>query len=237
MRGQRDAGCRHLPTTVAISRSVRASARPLGWRAHRSWGRQEGWQWAARIRSRANAFDSETLQIMEVALACAWHALMVSGSTLTASFRAEHTRDALASRIMDAARRDTMPSRMSQRELDLGRPTCRPRARRRRSRSGARSGTRHNRKALPNRAVWGRSGRGYRRPFRLTTDSGSDLMSDPAEYRRNARVCADCADAAGSPLDRQIWLRLQLTWLRLAAEAQRMDETDAEQGDRLKRCA
>ena len=50
--------------------------------------------------ARQRAFDCETLQIMEVALACAWHALMVSGSTLTASFRAEHTRDAPASRIM-----------------------------------------------------------------------------------------------------------------------------------------
>ena len=62
-------------------------------------------------------------------------------------------------------------------------------------------------------------------------------MSDAAEYRHNARVCADCADAAGSPLDRQVWLRLHLTWLRLAAEAERMSAPDAEQGDSLKRCA
>jgi hypothetical protein len=58
-------------------------------------------------------------------------------------------------------------------------------------------------------------------------------MSDAAEYRHNARVCADCADAAGSPLDRQVWLRLQLTWLRLAAEADRVDE----QEDDIRRCA
>jgi hypothetical protein len=68
-------------------------------------------------------------------------------------------------------------------------------------------------------------------------DSGSDLMSDAAEYRRNADVCAECADAAGSPLDRQIWLRLQLIWLRLAAEADRVDGPEAEQEDDIKRCA
>jgi hypothetical protein len=62
-------------------------------------------------------------------------------------------------------------------------------------------------------------------------------MSEAAEYRRNARVCADCADAAGSPLDQQFWLRLQLTWLRLAAEAERMDGPEAEQEDGIKRCA
>jgi hypothetical protein len=67
-------------------------------------------------------------------------------------------------------------------------------------------------------------------------DSGSDLMSDAAEYRHNARVCADCADGAGSPLDRQIWLRLQLTWLRLASEAEHVT-AEAEQEDGIKRCA
>jgi hypothetical protein len=84
--------------------------------------------------ARQRAFDCETLQIMEVALACAWHALMVSGSTLTASFRAEHTRDAPASRIMDAARRgerdierlrDDAVAHV-QRELDLGVPHLPP---------------------------------------------------------------------------------------------------------------
>jgi hypothetical protein len=55
--------------------------------------------------ARQRSFDSETMQIMGVALDCAWYRLMVSGSPLTASFRAEHTRDALASRIIAAARR------------------------------------------------------------------------------------------------------------------------------------
>jgi hypothetical protein len=80
--------------------------------------------------ARQRAFDSETLQIMGVALDCAWYALMVSGSALTASFRAEHTRDALASRIMEAARRGERDIERLRddavayvrRELDLGPP-------------------------------------------------------------------------------------------------------------------
>jgi hypothetical protein len=80
------------------------------------------------------AFDSETLQIMGVALDCAWYALMVSGSALTASFRAEHTRDALAARIMEAARRGERDIERLRddavayvrRELDLGSPRLPP---------------------------------------------------------------------------------------------------------------
>jgi hypothetical protein len=46
-------------------------------------------------------------------------------------------------------------------------------------------------------------------------------MSDAAEYRLDAAICGDCADATRSPVDRQIWLRLQQTFLRLAAEEER----------------
>jgi hypothetical protein len=53
----------------------------------------------ARIRS----FDPDTLQIMGVALDCAWYKLLASGSALTASWRAEHTREALASQIVASA--------------------------------------------------------------------------------------------------------------------------------------
>ena len=76
------------------------------------------------------AFNPETLQIMGVALDCAWYRLMVGGSALTASFRAEHTRHALAMRIADAARlgeRDIERLRDDavayvERELDPGPP-------------------------------------------------------------------------------------------------------------------
>jgi hypothetical protein len=46
--------------------------------------------------ARQRSFEPNTLQIMGVALDCAWYELTVSGSALTASFRAEHTREALA---------------------------------------------------------------------------------------------------------------------------------------------
>jgi hypothetical protein len=60
----------------------------------------------ASVRS----FDPDTLQIMGVALDCAWYRLLVSGSALTASWRAEHTREALAAQIVASAQlgeRDT----------------------------------------------------------------------------------------------------------------------------------
>jgi hypothetical protein len=50
------------------------------------------------------SFDPDTLQIMGVAFDSAWYKLLVSGSALTASFRAEHTREALALRIITRAR-------------------------------------------------------------------------------------------------------------------------------------
>ena len=52
---------------------------------------------------RVRSFDPDTLQIMGVALDCAWYKLLVSGSALTASWRAEHTREALASQIVASA--------------------------------------------------------------------------------------------------------------------------------------
>jgi hypothetical protein len=53
--------------------------------------------------ARQRSFDPETLQVMGVALDCAWYQLMISGSALTASFRLEHTREALASCIITKA--------------------------------------------------------------------------------------------------------------------------------------
>jgi hypothetical protein len=61
----------------------------------------------AHVRS----FDPDTLQIMGVALDCAWYKLLVSGSALTASWRAEHTREALASEIVASAQ-------LGERDLD-----------------------------------------------------------------------------------------------------------------------
>ena len=46
-------------------------------------------------------------------------------------------------------------------------------------------------------------------------------MSDAAEYRLDAAICGDCAEATHSLIDRQIWLRLQQTFLELAAEEDR----------------
>ena len=57
------------------------------------------------------SFDPDTLQIMGVAIDRAWYQLMVSGSALAASWRAEHTREALASRIIASAR-------MGERDVD-----------------------------------------------------------------------------------------------------------------------
>jgi hypothetical protein len=50
-----------------------------------------------------SSFDPDTLQIMGVAFDSAWYKLLVSGSALTASWRAEHTREALASQIVASA--------------------------------------------------------------------------------------------------------------------------------------
>jgi hypothetical protein len=49
------------------------------------------------------SFEPDTLQIMGVALDTAWYQLMVSGSVLAASWRAEHTREMLASQIVVSA--------------------------------------------------------------------------------------------------------------------------------------
>ena len=61
----------------------------------------------AHVRS----FDPDTLQIMGVALDCAWYKLLASGSALSASWRAEHTREALASQIVASAQ-------LGERDLD-----------------------------------------------------------------------------------------------------------------------
>jgi hypothetical protein len=45
-------------------------------------------------------------------------------------------------------------------------------------------------------------------------------MSDAAEYRLNARLCAELAETTQSVLDRQIWRRMQLAWLELAVQAE-----------------
>jgi hypothetical protein len=55
----------------------------------------------ASVRS---SFDPDTLQIMGVAFDSAWYKLLVSGSALAASWRAEHTREAFASQIVASAR-------------------------------------------------------------------------------------------------------------------------------------
>lgn len=51
-------------------------------------------------------------------------------------------------------------------------------------------------------------------------------MTDAAEYRQNAQVCADLANATPSTIDREIWLRMERGWLELADKA---DQTDPEQ--------
>ena len=61
--------------------------------------------------ARVGSFDPDTLQIMGVALDCAWYKLLASGSALTASWRAEHTREALASQIVASAQ-------LGERDLD-----------------------------------------------------------------------------------------------------------------------
>ena len=43
-------------------------------------------------------------------------------------------------------------------------------------------------------------------------------MSDAKTYREYARVCVEHAKAAQSAIDREIWLRMELAWLRLAYE-------------------
>ena len=48
-------------------------------------------------------------------------------------------------------------------------------------------------------------------------------MSDAAEYRLNAFFCEDCANAMHSGADRDLWLRLRQTWLRLATDEERRD--------------
>ncbi len=43
-------------------------------------------------------------------------------------------------------------------------------------------------------------------------------MSDANRYREYARACVEHAKAAQSPIDREIWLRMEFAWLRLAYE-------------------
>ena len=49
------------------------------------------------------------------------------------------------------------------------------------------------------------------------------MSSAGTEYRDNARVCADCAASTQSAIDRMLWLRLQRSWLQLAARADHWD--------------
>jgi hypothetical protein len=53
-------------------------------------------------------------------------------------------------------------------------------------------------------------------------------MSDAAEYRLNALICEESANAAHSPLDRGIWLSLRRTWLKLAAKEEHREASAAE---------
>jgi len=55
------------------------------------------------FRHDVQSFDPKTLQVMRVALDTAWYKLMASGSALAASWRAEHTREMLALRIIGSA--------------------------------------------------------------------------------------------------------------------------------------
>jgi hypothetical protein len=48
-------------------------------------------------------FDPKTAEVMRLAFHTAWQALLVSGSELVASFRAEATREALVLRIIELA--------------------------------------------------------------------------------------------------------------------------------------
>jgi hypothetical protein len=48
-------------------------------------------------------FEPKTISAMGLAFEMSWQTLMVSGSVLVASFRAEQTREALALRIIDTA--------------------------------------------------------------------------------------------------------------------------------------
>jgi hypothetical protein len=48
-------------------------------------------------------FDAKTAEVMRLAFHTAWQALLVSGSDLVASFRAEATREALVLRIIELA--------------------------------------------------------------------------------------------------------------------------------------
>jgi hypothetical protein len=50
------------------------------------------------------------------------------------------------------------------------------------------------------------------------------MSSAGAEYRDNARVCADCAASTQSVIDRMLWLRMRQSWLQLAAKADRWED-------------
>jgi hypothetical protein len=81
---------------MRTKREVREKMEQLGFRVGQLVGNVHPF---ARVRS----FDPGTLQIMGVALDSAWYKLLVSGSALTAAWRAEHTREALASQIVASA--------------------------------------------------------------------------------------------------------------------------------------
>jgi hypothetical protein len=53
------------------------------------------------------------------------------------------------------------------------------------------------------------------------------MSSAGAEYRDNARVCADCAASTQSVIDRMLWLRMRQSWLQLAAKADCWDGDDS----------
>jgi len=53
-------------------------------------------------------------------------------------------------------------------------------------------------------------------------------MSQAEEFHQNAAFCAGCADAAPSPIDREIWLRMQRGWLDLASKEGEQRESQKE---------
>ena len=48
-------------------------------------------------------------------------------------------------------------------------------------------------------------------------------MSEATEYRANAQLCADIAESTTSPLDREIWLRMERGWLELASKQEQAE--------------
>jgi hypothetical protein len=55
-------------------------------------------------------------------------------------------------------------------------------------------------------------------------------MTDSEEYRKHATLCADLAQATKSPDEREQWLRMQRSWLRLAEDAERRNPQPRDRG-------